>query len=563
MNNTLRFLNNQVVFVIFFIFILFVNTKITIANENKRDELDSLWGLVKESKTPISKADYYSEIARCYSTCDQISHAIYYYKVSASIYLLEKKFDRYCKQIECLGVMHALSNDPKMGLFYFFKALDITEKHKLGKLQYYSLIQNIGNMYMEAEEWQKAIQYLKICANYFNSDICKNKKYIIATQINIGTAYQKLNILDSALKYNNLAIINAEKYNIKDYLSGVYINNGEINILLKKYDESIHYFKQSMKYRSLYSEHHDYYRGLYGLGIAESRKNNYKTAINHLQTAIEYFFSNKDFINTRDASREICLIYELKNDFKNYVKYAKLYDNAKDSIYARKSNSNLVSLKLKYEMEKIQEKNKTEIELLKKKNQFNKLRWVMAIIILILTFGISITLYFRYLTNKKLIKIELVNFQLEQKQLENEINFKKRDIENLSLHIVQKNEFLEQIKNDVKTLKDDIKPDKQTKLKSISLKITQSIRKNKDLEKLQENIDQINWTFLEKLTEKYPDLTEKEKRLCTLLKLNFNSKEIAGLNNVSEEAVIKARHRMRKKLGLNPDENLTEFIHKI
>jgi len=161
------------------------------------------------------------------------------------------------------------------------------------------------------------------------------------------------------------------------------------------------------------------------------------------------------------------------------------------------------------------------------------------------------------------MNVELLNFQLEQKQLEIEINFKKRDIENLALHIVQKNEFLEQIKNEVKTLKDDIKPEKQTKLKSISLKIAQSARKNKELEKLQQNIDQINWTFINKLTEKFPELTEKEKRLCTLLKLNFNSKEIAGLNNVSEDAVIKARHRMRKKMGLSPEENLTEFIHRI
>jgi tetratricopeptide (TPR) repeat protein len=416
---------------------------------------------------------------------------------------------------------------------------------------------------MEAEEWQKSIQYLKICASYFGSDNCSNKKYIIATQINIGTAYQKLNILDSALKYNDLAIANAQKYKIKDYLSAVYLNIGEINILLEKYDESINNFEQSMKYRALYSEHQDYYRGLYGLGIAESRKKNYKIALNHLNAAIGFFIQNKDFINIREASREICRIYEQKNDFKNYLKYSKLYNQAKDSIYARKSNSNMSAMKLKYEMDKIQTKSKSEIELLTKKSQLNQLRWLMAISTLILVCGISIALYFRHLTNKKLMKVELLNFQLEQKQLENEIHYKKRDIENLTLHIVQKNEFLEQIKNDVKTLKQDIKPEKQTKLKSISLKISQSTRKNKELEKLQENIDKINWNFLNNLTEKFPELTEKEKRLCTLLKLNFKSKEIAGLNNVSEEAVIKARHRMRKKMGLSPDENLTEFIHRI
>jgi len=563
MKYLLRFLSIRFGILILFLLFLFINIKNSAANNRYKHELDSLWTLINESKAPKLKADHYSEIARYYSTCDQIPLAIYYYKVSASIYLMENKYDRYCQQIESLGVMYALSNDPKMGLFYFSKALDITEKHHLGKMQFFSLIQNIGNMYMEVEEWRKAIQYLKICETFFKSDQCKNKKYIIATHINIGTAYQKLNILDSALKYNDLAIINAQKFKINDYISGIYINIGEINILLKNYNQAITSFKQSMKFRSLYSEHQDYYRSIYGIGIAESREKNYKIALNHLSTAIDYFYKNKDFINTRDASREICAIYELQKDYKNYATYSKIYDIAKDSIYARKISSNMDAMRIKYEMDKIQEKSKSEIELLTQKNQLNTLRWIIAICILILTCVIFTTLYFRHKINKRLMNVELLNFQLEQKQLEIEINFKKRDIENLALHIVQKNEFLEQIKNEVKTLKDDIKPEKQTKLKSISLKIAQSARKNKELEKLQQNIDQINWTFINKLTEKFPELTEKEKRLCTLLKLNFNSKEIAGLNNVSEDAVIKARHRMRKKMGLSPEENLTEFIHRI
>jgi DNA-binding CsgD family transcriptional regulator/uncharacterized coiled-coil protein SlyX len=183
--------------------------------------------------------------------------------------------------------------------------------------------------------------------------------------------------------------------------------------------------------------------------------------------------------------------------------------------------------------------------------------------ILLLILSLIGILYLKQKSKEKLLNESLKNKQLEQIQLENEINYKKIEIENLALYIVQRNDFLEQLKTDIKALKNDIKAESQSKLNAISLKISQAGRKNKELEKLQENIDKINWVFIDKLTEKFPELTEKEKRLCTLLKLNFNSKEIAGLNNVSEEAVIKARHRMRKKMGLNSDENLTEFIHRI
>ena len=219
------------IFVIFSVF-FFLNIESGFANNGCNQKLDSLHILLSESTTPKSKADCYADIAHIYYTCDQIPQAIYNYKIAASIYLKENMFDQYCYQLESLGVMHAVSNDPKMGLFYFFKALEVTEKYHLDKMHYYSLIQNIGNMYMEAEEWTKGIKYYKLCESYFSSDSCKNKKYIIVNQTNIGYAYQKINLIDSALPYYDSAIKNSNKYSIKNYLSG--IMKVDKNKILKK-----------------------------------------------------------------------------------------------------------------------------------------------------------------------------------------------------------------------------------------------------------------------------------------------------------------------------------------
>jgi DNA-binding CsgD family transcriptional regulator len=162
-----------------------------------------------------------------------------------------------------------------------------------------------------------------------------------------------------------------------------------------------------------------------------------------------------------------------------------------------------------------------------------------------------------------LAESRLDNVKLEQQHLEMNLNFKQKEMENLALYIMQKNEFLEQIKNDLGILKKTSDPESLTKIKTISLKITQSLRKNKDLEKLQDRIDQVHSDFLENLSKKYPDLTEKEKRLCALLKLNFSSKEISSLNNISENAVMMARYRLRKKMNVSSDENLVEFFQKM
>lgn len=66
--------------------------------------------------------------------------------------------------------------------------------------------------------------------------------------------------------------------------------------------------------------------------------------------------------------------------------------------------------------------------------------------------------------------------------------------------------------------------------------------------------------FNKTLLQHFPNLTPHDLRLCSYLKMNFSTKEIARLLNISVRAVEISRYRLRKKLGLKHDENLTEFL---
>jgi DNA-binding CsgD family transcriptional regulator len=66
--------------------------------------------------------------------------------------------------------------------------------------------------------------------------------------------------------------------------------------------------------------------------------------------------------------------------------------------------------------------------------------------------------------------------------------------------------------------------------------------------------------FFSKLKKRYPTLTPNDLRLCSYLRMNFTTKEIANLSNISTRAVEIARYRLRSKLGLSHDVNLTEFL---
>ena len=48
--------------------------------------------------------------------------------------------------------------------------------------------------------------------------------------------------------------------------------------------------------------------------------------------------------------------------------------------------------------------------------------------------------------------------------------------------------------------------------------------------------------------------------MCAYLKMDLSSKEIAPLLNLTVRSVEMTRYRLRKKLGLNREDNLTEFL---
>lgn len=73
----------------------------------------------------------------------------------------------------------------------------------------------------------------------------------------------------------------------------------------------------------------------------------------------------------------------------------------------------------------------------------------------------------------------------------------------------------------------------------------------------------VNAPFWHKLNELYPSLTPNERKLCVFLKLNMSKKDIALITFQSEEALKKARLRLRKKFDIDRMTNLTTFIQNL
>lgn len=145
--------------------------------------------------------------------------------------------------------------------------------------------------------------------------------------------------------------------------------------------------------------------------------------------------------------------------------------------------------------------------------------------------------------------------EYEKHILEVQIQAKASEVAGKSLSVAKQSEMIDNIltvldkENDISKLKTNIK-------RTIK---TNAVNK-KEWETFEKNLLQSNEDFIQKLTKKFPFLTSKDLKLCIYLKMNLSSKEIAPLLGISFRGVELHRYRLRKKLELTSEDNLTKFM---
>lgn len=158
------------------------------------------------------------------------------------------------------------------------------------------------------------------------------------------------------------------------------------------------------------------------------------------------------------------------------------------------------------------------------------------------------------ITEKEMIR-------LRNEKLNLEMIHKEKELANSTLMIIQKNEILHKLRNDLNKIRNNMTDDSlKNDLNSTMKRIGREIDNEKQWQVFNTHVEQVHESLFKKLKESYPDLTPRELSLCAYLRMNISSKEIATLMNISTRGVEISRYRIRKKLGLDRNANLTEFM---
>ena len=147
---------------------------------------------------------------------------------------------------------------------------------------------------------------------------------------------------------------------------------------------------------------------------------------------------------------------------------------------------------------------------------------------------------------------EIIKIKNEQLELDNKN--KGKELAASTMSIIKKNELLTTIKKELNTI------DNQESVKPVINIIDKSLKKNDDWELFQEAFNNADSNFLKNVKAIHPSLSPNDLKLCAYLRLNLSSKEIAQLLNISPRSVEIKRYRLRKKLDLNHEDNLVNYI---
>lgn len=148
--------------------------------------------------------------------------------------------------------------------------------------------------------------------------------------------------------------------------------------------------------------------------------------------------------------------------------------------------------------------------------------------------------------------------KLYNEKLQTELNLKNDQLTSITMQLVKNKEFIQSVQDKISNTID--KGGSVQELKRIINSIDNELSDEDYWEKFAYHFDQVHSNYLEKLSSNNIQLSPREIKLAAFLRMNMSSKEIAKLLNITTRGVELARYRLRKKLKLERDQNLVEYL---
>lgn len=449
---------------------------------------------------------------------------------------------------------------------------------KLGTVQEYGEIATLflsdNQLDSSRHYFEKALQFSKDNQLFYNEVLSYNNLGYYFAQVGDFKSSEENYKAGISLLENHGKLGDAQQRQLallKGNLGGLYLDQdlADKGIPLLEYDAKI----------NLNSKEVDLgVNALIRLAQFYYKHQDYQSALNTLNTCLKHESSVKNVHIVLQIYNLLFKSYLELGDIRNAQKYYEIYTEKNNAVKAKEEAeklnieksllSNILNTQLEYQKREIELKER-ENEALSAKNKYVQLRFLVVVgfIVLFIVFGV---IYFRKRVSvlkmtQQLAEQHLKIERIEKEKIDAELKYKNKDLTDFAIDIARKQEILEELKEKLYELRNQRLDNHESKMKINELiqYTNNNLVVDTQLTEFQKNIEDVNYRFFDTLKERFPDLTELDKQICGLIRLGLSNKEIAIMRNVSYKAVRMARYRLRKKMQMESEENIVEFLKSI
>ncbi len=442
----------------------------------------------------------------------------------------------------------------------FQNALDVLDTINREVYRRGDVYRNIGKLNYQQKDFDQAIVnfmkayeiYQKVSDNLYSSHVLSD----------IGNVYINLKDYDKAIEYFNESLDISNEYNFPESASNVLFNIGFAQRENGKYQEALSYFKKGAKIDTYDMTSINYVIELYHVGLTYSLLGKNEIAIEYLNKSVKLADSLKISNELKHALDYRSKVHLNSGNYKSAMEDYVASQKIKDSLFSIEKTKAIEELETIYETEKkeaeivLQEK---EITTLNQKVEISNLRkgfYAGGMASALALFGLSVFGY------RQRIKKNRIAREKKEEIYKQEIEHKKKELTSQTLHLVQKNTFIQELKDNLENLKSS--PEKfKTEFRRIVMLLKKENASDKDWEIFKTYFSEVHNDFDQKLKTICIDISEKEIRLAAFLRMNLTTKEIAATLNVLPDSILKSKYRLKKKLNLDKETDLTSFLNTL
>ena len=192
--------------------------------------------------------------------------------------------------------------------------------------------------------------------------------------------------------------------------------------------------------------------------------------------------------------------------------------------------------------------------------------WWFRFLMFLAVIGLSLMAFRFYLIRRETIlkqqvlESEQAVLSLQNEKLATEIATKNNELMSKAVQMAHKNELLSGIKSDLENIKTASETERLKSLRTLTRTLESEIENKESWDQFLLYFNQTHQNFIQALQTKHPNLTQNDLRMCALTRLNMSNREMATLLNITIMGIEQSRYRLKKRLNLTVDDDLSRYL---